>query len=712
ARFVSDNFFAVLQVRPRLGRSFGAAPGTAPTADPVVVISDTYWKRDFAASPSIVGHRLLINGVILTVVGVTAPGFSGDIVGSSTDLWIPILMQPQLAPYRKWLDDRSVSWLLMMGRLAPGVTVAAAKSEIAALETHSILDHATANDRKIVESTLADSPIRVEPGARGFSRYRSSFARPLIVLMAGVILVMLVVCANVANLMLARSAARAREISVRMALGAGRRRLVLQLLTECLVLATAAGALALGVAMWGIRILLRIASNGPTPIPLAVRLDVRMVGYTAAVSLLMMTIFGVAPALRATRLDLSSALRGQGRALNALGGGSRRFGLGKWLVASQVALSMVLLVGAGLLMHSAQQMATVDLGMDRDHVAMVSVGAQKSGYSGERLAALMRDLAARIAQLPGVAGVGYSKNGIFSGSEGGTGIRVSGYEIRADSEKVVAFDAIGPRYVSAIGAHLLRGREFNDGDRAGSARVALLNETAARFYFQNNDPVGRTLTRSDSTYTIVGVVRDIEEQSVRAKPLRRVYFSIFQLPTPVADFELEVRATGSPSSLAKPLRDAVLAADRTLAPTVQTVNSLIRESASQDWLVTQIITFFGMLTLVLSALGLYGVMAYATQRRVGEFGIRMALGAEPGRVTRMILGEAMALTAVGVVVGLPAGLAAARLIRGQLFGVGLVDLPSMAGAVVILVAAAAVASYLPARRASRVAPLEALRADG
>ncbi|HEY4219079.1 MAG TPA: ABC transporter permease [Gemmatimonadaceae bacterium] len=710
ARYVSGNFFAVLQVHAAMGRTFGEAEDVAG-GSPVVVISHAYWQRELDGEQSVIGRQISINGVMLIIVGVTPEGFTGDVIGASTDLWIPLLMQPQVTRYANWVDDRNVSWLLMMGRLKPGVTLAQARGEVSSLELHSILDHAAPDDRPIVEASVRETQIRIEPGARGFSYYRSTYARALVILMAAVVLVVLVVCANVANLMLARSAARSREISVRMALGAGRSRLVRQLLTECLVLGAAAGALGLLVATWAVRMLLRIASQGPTPIPLDAHIDGRMMAYTGAVSLITMAIFGVLPALRATRLDLATTLRGQGRALNALGSHTGGFGIGKWLVALQVALSTVLLIGTGMLVHSARQMATVNLGMDRDNLAVVSVEARKAGYSGPRLEALMRDLVARVERVPGVTAVTYSKNGLFSGSEGATGIRVPGYEIRVDSEKYVTFDAVGPGYFHAIGAQLLRGRDLSDADRRGAARVAVINETAARFYFGDTNPISRSFTRHDTAFTIVGVVRDVEEQDVRAAPVRRAYFTMSQLAGSDGSYVLEVRTTGNPSNSAKPIREAVLAVDRALTPEVDPVNSLIRQSTAQDWLVVQIVTFFGALALVLAALGLYGVMAYSTTRRTGEFGIRAALGAAPGAVTRMILREALTLTALGVAIGLPAGLAAARLTRGQLFDVQLVDPISLITAVVVLVATAAVASYLPARRAARVGPLEALRAE-
>lgn len=710
ARFVSGNFFRVLEVPAFIGRTFDDRDDL-PGAAPVIVVSYDYWERELARDPHVVGRRLAMNDAVVTIIGVAVQGFAGDIVGSSADLWIPIAAQPVIMPRRKWLGDRSVSWLLMMGRLSPGSSLAQARAEIATVELNAMQASADADEWRIISENVRDTPIRVEPGARGFSYYRNAYGRALAVLTVIAVLVALVVCANVANLVLARSAARARELSVRMTLGAGRGRVVQQLLTESMLLAAAAGALALLFAWWGTHLLLRAASSGPTAIPLDVHLDWRVLSYTAGVALLTMLLFGLAPSVRATRIDLATALRGHARAVGGLGRRPGRFGIANVLVVAQLALSTLLLVGAGMLMHSLQRMTVVDLGMDRDRIVQLSVGAQRAGYSGERSQALMRALAARVSQIPGVAAVSYSENGLFAGTESGTGIRVPGYEIRADSEKYVAFDAIGPGYFKAIGATMLRGREFSAADRRGAARVAVLNETASRFYFGNASPLGRTLTRHDSTFTIVGVVRDVEEQSVRATPVRRVYFSVFQLLEPVTDVYYQVRVAGEPATYTRALQGAVSAVDRTLTSDAHTVDELVRESTFQDRLMTRVVGFFGGLALLLAALGLYGLMAYATQRRTSEFGLRAALGAEPGRVTRMVLRETLGLTAIGVAIGLPAGLVAARLIRTQFFGIGAVDVPSLIGATAVLAGAALLAGYLPARRAARVGPLEALRVD-
>ena len=707
-RFVTGNFFSVLGVRAVIGRTFTADDDRVPLGDPVVVLSYSYWQRLFSSDRSAVGAKLSVNGVLLTVIGVTPPDFTGDIVGQTTDLWIPMMMQPAVRPQRMMIDNRSASWLQMMGRLAPGVSLARARTELVAVETRAIRAQLTGIHLARFDDDLKTSPVQVEEGARGFSSYRQTYAAALSVLMSAVALVVLVVCANVATLMLARSTARAREMSVRMTLGAGRSRLMQQLLTESVLLAVASGALGLVVSTWGSRLLLVIASDGRDAIPLDVAPNATVLAFTAGVTLLTVVLFGLLPALRATRVDLSSALRAQGRSVIGVGGRIARMPVGKSLVVAQVALSTLLLVGAGLLVRSMQRIAGADLGLDRDHLIIAEVSAGKRGYTGERLNALMRDAVERVERIPGVVAASYSFEGVFTGGESSDHVSIPGFVARADSQLAVHNDEVGPGYFRAVGGRILRGRDFDARDMA--ANVAMINETMMRYYFPGADPVGRTLSVDTTTFTITGVVRDMQEADVRAKPVRRFYYPA-RLRTNPHGFVMEIRVAGDPSRLVAPIRDALLAADRTLPLDISTLGDLVRASISEDVLVTKVTAFFGLVTLVLAALGLYGVTAYGTAQRTSELGLRVALGAEPARVAGTIVAEALGLALVGVAIGLPVGLAATRLIRDQIFGVGAVDPPSLSVAVGVLVGAALLASYLPARRASRVDPLEALRAE-
>jgi predicted permease len=710
-RLVSGNFFAVLGVPAHVGRTFTAAEDKQPLGDPVAMISYGYWQRRFGGDRSAIGSRITVNATPLEIIGVTPPAFVGDIVGQSIDVWLPMMMQPAIRSGRSLLSDRSASWLLMMGRLAPGVTIAQARTALTVLETRSIRDRLTGLELSRFDEDLAAAPVRVEAGGRGFSRYRAAYAQALTILMSAVALVILIVCANVANLMLARANARGREMTVRMALGAGRRRLIQQLLTECALLAGAAGVLGLVGAYWGSRLLLVLASTGPVPIPINVAPDARVLAFTAGVTLVSTLLFGLLPALRATRVDVATALRAHGRSLTGAGGRLGRFAVGKSLVVGQIALSMLLLIGTGLLARSMQRILSADLGFDRARLLTVEVEAARSGYQGARGSALIRDMTERIQRVPGVTAVSFAGNGVFSGGESSDHVTVPGFVAQADSELSVFDDAVGPRYFQTVGANLVRGREFDAHDAERAARVVVINETMAKRYFGNGDPIGRTVIRDSVAFTIVGVVRDLQSDNVRGKPARMMYVSMLQEARFPRGFIIVVRVAASPSAFVRQLRGAILELDGKLVHEINPVDDLIRTSVAEDILVTQVTTFFGILALALAALGLYGVTAYATSQRTGELGLRAALGAEPASVMRLILGEAVALAMIGVCIGLPVGLAATRAIRGRLFGVGPIDVPTLGVAVIVLLVTAIVASYLPARRAARVGPLEALRAE-
>jgi predicted permease len=709
-RLVTGNYFDLLGVHPVLGRAFTADEDRTLGGDPVVVLSFGYWQRRFAADRDLIGHTLRINGVVLTVIGVAPRSFTGDIVGSQPDLWIPMMMQPLVTRGASRIDDRKASWLMLMGRLAPGIALSRARAALRGVVQRSLTSTMTPKDAAEFVADLHNNPIQVDPGGHGFSYYRRAYASGLAILLGSVGVLLLVVCANVANLMLARTAARGREISVRLALGASRNRLVRQLLTESAMLAGAAGVLGLLVAEWGGRLLLAAAADGPRPIPLDVRPDVRVLLFTSALTLMSVLLFGLLPAVRATRLELATALRGQARSVaGPLGGG--RFRLGRLIVVAQVALSTLLLVGSSLLVRSMQRIAAADLGVPRNHLVLVSVEATTSGYSGARSAALATDLAGRAGRLPGVSSASFSENGIFSGTESAMSIKVPGGTLPADSAFTAYFDVVGPLYFQTIDAQLLRGRVLDAHDNMDARRVIVVNATMARELFPAGDAVGRVVTRHDTALTIVGIIRDVEEQNVRAKPLPRMYLPALQRVDRLGDFNLEIRTSGDPAAAVKPIRDAVLAADRSLFLSVDPLNSLVASSVSENRLVTRVVSFFGAAALVLAALGLYGVIAYTTARRTSEFGLRMALGANPAGVGSIVLREALALTAIGLAIGLPAGVAAARLIRGQLFGIGVVDPASLVAPIAVLVCVTAAASYLPAVRASRVNPVDALRAD-
>jgi len=716
-RFVSGNYFSLLGVGAFAGRTFDASSDAIVGASPVATISYGYWTRRFHNDPSAIGRMILINGIKITIIGVTPAWFSGEIVGSSNDMWLPISMHDALRPNQKALDDRLTSWVLVLGRLKPGVTMTQAKQQVSELIKRNIVSN---GGPQIAKAFLDRGPkYYVTSGAKGFSRVRDTFEAPLFTLMIGVGLLLCIICANVANLLLARAIARGREMAVRLALGAGRSRLVRQLLTESAVLAMLSAGVGLLVAWWGSRGLLALASDG-APMALNLATDVSVLAFTLAVSVLAVALFGVVPALRASRVDLASAMRAQSPSVANSASGLRgdRIPVAKLLIAGQVALSVVLVIGAAMLVRSLRNVQGVDVGMDRDHLVLVDLDIGSRGYQGDRLASLVHSLRDRMASVPGVAAVTFSENGIFSGTESQTTLEVPGFTARSPDDTTVAYDVVGPNYAGAIGAKLIAGRDFAASDEPSLPRVALVNQTLAKFYFPGQNAVGKYLHFNDSVAVeIVGVLADTRDHELEGKPTRRAYFSYLHADDPKnlgapGSLRFEVRTTGDPSTVVQPIRRAVVSVDPSLPiDGVDPLPTLMRQSIREERLVARLASAFGAFALLLAAIGLYGVMTYAISRRTGEIGLRVALGAQRSDVIRMVLVDALRLVAVGLVVGVPVALLSMRFLRTQLHGVDAADPISIAVAVAVLVTSAVVAVLLPASRAARVSPIVALRAE-
>jgi predicted permease len=716
-RFVSGNYFSLLGVGAFAGRTFDASNDAIAGASPIATISYGYWTRRFHNDRSAIGRTILVNGTKITIIGVTPPSFSGDIVGSSTDVWLPMTMHDVLRPQEKALDDRLISWVLVLGRLQPGVTMAQAKQQISEVIQRNIVANAKP---QVAKAFLGRGPkFYVSSGAKGFSRVRDTFQAPLVTLMIGVGLLLCIICANVANLLLARAIARGREMAVRLALGAGRSRLVRQLLTESAVLAVLSAIVGLFVAWWGSRALLALASDG-SPMSLNLGTDMSVLAFTLVVSVLAVALFGVVPALRASRVDLASAMRAQSPSVAGSTTGLRgeRIPVAKLLIAGQVALSVVLVIGAAMLVRSLRNVQETDVGMDRDHLVIVDLDVGARGYQGDRLASLVHTLRDRIGSVPGVAAVTFSENGIFSGTESSTTIEVPGFTARTPDDTTIAYDVVGPGYATTIGAKLIAGRDFTPSDEPLLPRLALVNQSLAQFYFPGQNAVGRYLHFNDSVAVqIIGVLADTRDHDLEGKPARRAYFSYVHADDPKnlgapGSLRLEVRTAGDPSALVQTLRRAVVSVDPSLPiDGVDPLPTLMRQSIREERLVARLASAFGAFALLLAAIGLYGVMTYAITRRTSEIGLRVALGAQRGDVVRMVLFDALRLVGFGLLIGLPVALMSTRLLRTQLHGVDAADPVSILVAVGVLTASAVVAVMLPALRAARVSPIVALRAE-
>ncbi|HVP46369.1 MAG TPA: ABC transporter permease [Bryobacteraceae bacterium] len=716
-RLVSENYFSTLGVKPLVGRTFTREDEKGPGSDPYAVISYAYWKKRFGLDASVLGKTIQIHKAFLTVIGVMPPRFFGETVGQPPDAWLPMMMEPSVKPGRDWLHDdpskvERVEWLMVAGRLKPGVSEKQAESSLNVLFQQVIHETAGSNLPPDRLRQLAGQKIKIRPGDKGASPLREDSSEPLLVLMAVVFLVLLIACANVANLLLARSAARQREMGIRLAIGASRSRLIGQLLTESFVLALLGGTVGVLFAFWTSDLLLRMVASGPNPVPLDIHPDFRLLAFTAGLSILTGLVFGLAPAFRGTRVDVNSALKENSRSI--IGSGAR-ISMGKALVVSQVAISLSLLVGAGLFLRTLQNLQRVHLGYPRERLLLVHVDALAAGYQGAQRAAVFQNLLERFRAMPGVRGVTVSENGLFSGNESGDQISVEGYKPQKKGDDHARWDQIGPNYFSTIGIPMLLGREIGPEDAGTSARVCVINESMAHFYFGSQNPIGRHVTDefpdSHFTFQIVGVSKDDRDHQLRGEIQRRFYIPFFQGMNGIPEEgNFEIRTFADPNSLIRTVRQQVEQVDRSLpVQSVKPLGELLDERLTQERLLAQLCVFFGALALVLASVGLYGVLSYSIARRTNEIGIRMALGAQQGTVLGMVLRETALVVGIGIAIGVPVALALTRLVSSKLYGLTAADPLTVAAASLVLAVVAMFAGYLPARRASRVDPLVALR---
>jgi len=540
---------------------------------------------------------------------------------------------------------------------------------------------------------------------------RAKFSHPLILLMGIVGLVLLIACVNVANLMLARASSRQREIAVRLAIGASHARLMRQVLTESLLLAFAGGLAGLVVARWGTASLLALSVSARAAEGLSAKPDWHVLAFTGCACLLTGILFGLAPALRSAKLAVAPTLK-ENAAAQA---GPGRFPLGKALIASQVAVCLLVLFSAGLLVRSLKNLRNLDLGYSRDNILMARVDPVAAGYKPAQLAVYEREMRARLAALPGVRNVTASENGLFSGTESADTMKIEGYTPSRDRDRVVYWDQVGQNYFHALGIPILVGREFGPQDTATSTKVAVVNESMAKFYFGNANPIGRKMWMDDQAgrnrpIEIVGVARDVRDHSLRGQVQRRFYVPTEQALDAIYAINFEIETAGKPEGFIEPVRKAIAALDANVPVNgIHTLGELVDSSISRDILVARLSTFFGLLALLLACVGLYGVMSYTVSRRTREIGVRMALGAQRTQVLGMVLQEALKLVVIGIAIGIPVALLSSRVFSSMLFGLSTADPLSMVLVVLLLGGIASIAGFIPARRATKVDPMVALR---
>jgi len=708
-QLVSGDFFHVLGIEPILGRVFTAEEDKAPGSNPVTVISYNYWQREFGGNSSIVGSTLRVGQGLFQIVGVAPPGFRGILVGSDVDFWFPISMQEQVLPGRDYLKPRDTLWLQVMARVAPGISRKTAEAGINTTFQQTLREWGSALPTARERRNMLNERIELRPGSHGASELRGSFSDPLLLLMMMVGVVLLIACANIANLMLARASGREREIGVRVALGATRRRLIRQLLTESLLVAGMGGVLGIVLSAAGARLLLAIVSTGVDDLGLQVPVDYHVLIFTAAISLLTGVAFGFAPALRGARLDVNRALAANAR--NSIGRGRAR--TGRILVVAQVALSLILLMGGALFLRSLHNMLTQKLGYDRDHLLMITVDPEAAGYKGASATAMYESVLAKLRTIPGVGNVTLSRGGLFGG-DSGDHVAIEGSPVRGSEQLVSSWTEIGPDYFRTLKIPLLRGREIDSADAARGAAVCVINEAFLRRFFPDLDAIGKHITdeypTTRETFEIVGVVADSKEHAPDEHKRPRFYANISHPIGTVGEVTFLLSTSGEPASVASEVRKLLRQFDQSLSIlTIRTVNQQIDRRLITERLTADLAAFFSGLALLMAAIGLYGVMSYSMARRTNEIGIRMALGASAAGVMRMVLGETLLLVATGTAIGLPCGVAIARLISSKLYGVTAADPMSMAAAIFAVLASALLAGYVPAYRASRIDPMVSLR---
>jgi len=721
-QMASANYYALLGVPAALGRTLVPDDDAQPGGSPVAVLSYTYWRRQFGGESGAVGRTIRLNGLPFTIVGVSAPEFFGTHVGDALDITVPLTMQPQVsADFGTSLISGTGAddfWLELIGRLRPAVNEIAAQAEANGIFQQILPEMLRKMGPKA--KLLGHPRLELEPGSRGLSELRRRFSRPLLVLMAVVALVLLISCANVANLLLARAASRRREIAVRVSLGAGRARLIRQLLTESLLLALAGGAVGLLIAMWSSQTLAALLVDGNTR-ALGATLDANVLGFTLGVSILTGLVFGIAPAFGTSHIDAFGALKESGHQLTS---GGRRFGLRGALVAAQVAISVVLLVGAGLFVRTLMNLRHLDLGFDQDHVLALRLeprGSNQKRQGGARLMQLYAGLVDRLQRVPGVRAAGLSGSTPLA-NENTLSIEVTipGYAQQAGEDMHVRMMQVYPGYFAAMGIPLRAGRDVAAADNDPIAltdpeapRVAVINETAARQFFGTaGAALGRRFAFKGMAFEIVGVAQDTRDSAVRedARPL--AYATYAQTPTGRGQMTLLVRAAGDPQKLVLTIGQLAREIDPTMPLLeVQTLADRVDAATRQEQLVAFLSSLFGALALVLAAVGLYGVMAYTVARRQAEFGVRLALGASPAGLERLVLGESLTLVGVGLAIGVVAAGATAQTLSHLLFGLHPLDPVAFAVATAALLFVAMLAAYLPARQAASVDPVVALRSE-
>jgi predicted permease len=718
-QLVSGNYFQTIETYPALGRLLTVDDDRTVGGSPVAVISYGCWQRRFGQDRNLIGRKIIVNGMPLEIVGVAAPGFFGAKAGTAPEFWLPTMMQSavhyaqhysqtEAAEFDKpWIAQQDISWLQLIVRV---------KSPQALPQADAALNQLFRQDFERAVLKLTDpqerraflrTRLELEPGGRGLPSLRRSFSQSLTVLMGTVGLVLLIACANLANLLLARAAVREREIAVRLSLGATRARLVRQLLTECVLMSGFGAVLGVGVAYWCSAVLPKWASSGATPISLNLAPDARVLFFSTAVALLTGFLFGLAPAVQGTRVEPARALKASAR---GFAGSGRGWSLKQTLVASQVALSLVLLVGAGLFLRTLRNFSELDPGFDRDHILTVWLDTHMAGYKQEQLSALYERLIERVEAIPGVRSASLASCGLAIGCGDSSDIYLPGIP-HTNGETDAQERRVSHHFFDTVGIPLVEGRDFATTDNEKTLAVTIVNQTFVREFLKDKNPIGQYFgydTANDHRFQIVGVVKDARVNDIRESAPPMIYHSIAQDAIDVES--LDVRTFADPSRLISQVRQAVRSVDPNLPiGGIATLAEQVSSNLAQQRLIARLTTIFGVLALGLACLGLYGVMSYTVARRTSELGIRLALGSTRWSALWVVLRESFIVIGAGILVGACLSLAGTRLVSSMLFGLSPHDPLTLAAAAMLLLLVSVASGLLPAWRAAQVDAMAALR---
>jgi predicted permease len=723
-QLVSGEYFTVLRQRPQLGRLLQPSDNQTLGQHPAAVISDSFWERQFQRSPAAVGSSMIINGSSYTIVGIAAPEFFGAIVAiRNPEIWIPLMMQHEVRyasnasnsdtadPRQPWPPQEEIEWLSLLLRVPSASDLPRIASMLTVQHQREAIARLDGNDPDARRQIEAQN-VTIDSAARGVSGLRQDVREPLYVLLGMVGVLLVIACGNLASLLLSRANARDREMAIRLSIGAGRARVIRQLLAETLLLAFIGGALGLLLAAWGRDALLMLFSSGSATIDLDTAFDPRVLAFAVALTVLTGLLAGVGPAIRGTKVPLAEAMKAESRSVGMSG---RAALVGKGLVVSQIAFSLLLLVLAALFTRSMQSLLKVDVGYDRARLLVARMDMRSLGYSDEQRQTLQNRVLDRIQAIPGVESASISLNGPLGTGRRSSTFSMEGYTPARDEVLLTNEEIVTEQYFRTVGLRIVEGRDFEPGDRTADAERTIINQTMARRFFPKGDALGKRWSYGDeidkSSPTIVGIVEDARYLDVREE----VPLMVYHLSAAVRDevlSNMEVRTSLPPTQIAATLRRtlAEIAPDLPVYDVVP-LDERMNRGISSDRMVASLTTAFSIVALFLACLGLYGTISYGVTRRVTELGVRMALGAERRDVLWLVIREAAVVVAIGAALGVPLAILAGRGVASQLYGVRSVDPASYAAAAVVLTAIAGFAAFLPAHRASRINPMAALRKE-